>query len=986
MVHIKRMVMHGFKSFARRTEIVFDTGINVILGPNGSGKSNVSDALCFVLGRLSIKSMRAAKAKNLLFMGSKYIKPAREAMVELVFDNSDRGFNIDNDEISLKRIVKYNGQGVYRINEETKTRIEVIETLAQAGIDPYGFNLVLQGQIQSIVKMHPEDRRKIIEEVAGIAIYELRKEKSLKELEKTEGKLKEIGTVLRERTAYLRNLDRERQEALKFKELENNLKRINASILARKANEKDKEIESIVKSIGEKDKQKEKFKEEARNASDEQEKLNERINEITKHIQRSSGIEQEKLNDDIANLKAELEGLRVRRENYENRKREVDRRVTEMEKSIPEFEKEIQELKEESPKMAEKSEELKKKKDELNGIKEEREKVHSLKNELVGVREVIKERERQLARNTGESENMLRQIESFEKGLSHKSSEECSKIIKELRNELEDTRHTIEQRQSSIMNHEKSASVAESELEKAKKIKSRINEIDTCPMCLSKMTSEHISHVNIEQEKIIGNSEKVIDNSNKELEKLKRECENLKKRIDGIDENISNSELEKMRHDSIRDKKDQLRKLVENENILRQELRNLEESGRKLEEKTQEMYGLEEKYEAKMLEIEEISSRTSGDVETSLLYKQRDLEKVLSIVKNGKRDLKDLENSINELARSFDEKNEQLARKDLQEKEFQKKFKELFEEREKVQHEIQEINFRLSELNSEIRAVEDQINYLKVGKAKLDAEKEAIGMDLSDYAGIELMQGSMNYFEERLVKTQEALQKIGSINLRALEVYEDMKKEYDSVQEKVNTLENEKNEILKIIEEIDKKKKRSFMKTFNAMSELFSQNFAQLYTKGVAYLELENKEDIFAGGVNIVVRLAKGKYFDVTSLSGGEQTLVALSLLFAIQEYKPYHFYVFDEIDAALDKRNSERLGALLKKYMKAGQYIVITHNDAIIMNSQVLYGVSMHDNVSKILSLDLSQARDIEKEIEKVALQSPTENTENKKEDLNPS
>ena len=107
----------------------------------------------------------------------------------------------------------------------------------------------------------------------------------------------------------------------------------------------------------------------------------------------------------------------------------------------------------------------------------------------------------------------------------------------------------------------------------------------------------------------------------------------------------------------------------------------------------------------------------------------------------------------------------------------------------------------------------------------------------------------------------------------------------------------------------------------------------------------------------IVVKLAKGKYFDVTSLSGGEQTLVALSLLFAIQEYKPYHFYIFDEIDAALDKRNSERLAALLNQYMKSGQYIVITHNDAIIINSNFLYGVSMHEGVSKILSLKLGDS-----------------------------
>jgi len=147
------------------------------------------------------------------------------------------------------------------------------------------------------------------------------------------------------------------------------------------------------------------------------------------------------------------------------------------------------------------------------------------------------------------------------------------------------------------------------------------------------------------------------------------------------------------------------------------------------------------------------------------------------------------------------------------------------------------------------------------------------------------------------------------------------------------------------------------MKTYRAMNALFSENFSKLYSKGTAFLELENEEDLFSGGVNIVVKLAKSKYFDVTSLSGGEQTLVALSLLFAIQEYKPYHFYVFDEIDAALDKRNSERLAGLLNQYMKSGQYIVITHNDAIILNSHLLYGVSMHDGVSKVLSLNIKDS-----------------------------
>ena len=208
MAYIKKLVMYGFKSFPRKTELPFTQGINVILGPNGSGKSNISDALCFVLGRLSVKSMRAAKASNLIFLGSKVASPAKEASVEIVFDNSEKIFSIDEKEISIKRIVRKNGQSIYKINNETRTRQDVLGLLAQAGIDPNGYNIILQGEIQNLVRMQPEERRKIIEEVSGISIYESRKEKSLRELQKTDEKLKEISAILRERTAYLNNLEK----------------------------------------------------------------------------------------------------------------------------------------------------------------------------------------------------------------------------------------------------------------------------------------------------------------------------------------------------------------------------------------------------------------------------------------------------------------------------------------------------------------------------------------------------------------------------------------------------------------------------------------------------------------------------------------------------------------------------------------------------------------------------------------------------------
>lgn len=967
MVYIKRMVMQGFKSFARRTEIVFDGGINVILGPNGSGKSNISDALCFVLGRLSIKSMRAARAQNLLFMGSKYIKPAHESTVEIVFDNEDGAFSINKNEVHLKRIVRRNGQSIYKVNDETKTRTEVIEMLAQAGIDPYGFNMVMQGQIQSIVKMHPEERRKIIEEVAGISIYESRKEKSLHELEKTDEKLKEITAILRERTAYLRNLERERAQALRFKELETIVKRCKASIITKKKDEKLKELSSLDKSIGGKTSQKDKIREKADQQSKYIEQTNEKINEINKHIQQATGIEQETLHTHIANLKAELEGIRVRRENQEHRKSEIEKRINEMTKAIPELEDEIKQLRERSPIMAQKAQELRKKKSELAEIELERKRLLTIKTELHSFSERTKDKERNLARVVAESESLLRVIEEQSRKLKYIQESDCQKALSGLKASVLEKRQQLAQAQSEEVKHEKIVSVAEADIKRYEKIKSDVKAIDVCPLCQSKITGDHLKHVNEEADQFIRSAQDVLKKSHCELEENKKLKVKSNNELHELEVVIAAADLELVRHRGIKEKHEQLKNLVEQERALREESAQLEEKRKNLESKMSDVSAIEEKYDGKILEIEEISSRTEDDVDTSLLYKEREKENMHNIIKRSKEDVREIENILKDLTTAFHGKSELLKIKEKQEEELNEKFDSLFKTREQLQREVQEKNLQISELQTEMRQLEDQINYLKIGKAKLDAEREALEMELADYLGVDLIQGSLEVLDERLKKTQEALQQIGSINMRALEVYDGMKKEYDAVFEKVQTLEKEKLEILKIIEEIDAKKTRTFMKTFRAMNEIFTQNFAQLYNKGTAYLDLENKENIFEGGVSIVVKVGKGKYFDVSSLSGGEQTLVALSLLFAIQEYKPYHFYVFDEIDAALDKRNSERLAGLLQKYMRAGQYIIITHNDAIILNSNILYGVSMHDGVSKILSLNIKDEpkREIKKEPE---------------------
>ena len=171
--------------------------------------------------------------------------------------------------------------------------------------------------------------------------------------------------------------------------------------------------------------------------------------------------------------------------------------------------------------------------------------------------------------------------------------------------------------------------------------------------------------------------------------------------------------------------------------------------------------------------------------------------------------------------------------------------------------------------------------------------------------------------------------------------------------EKKDTLGKEKDDVLKMMEEIEAKKTDLFMKHFEVINNNFKNIFSQLTTKGDANLVLENLKNPFEGGLGIKVRISGQKFLDIRSLSGGEKTLTALAFIFSIQEHEPASFYILDEVDAALDKRNSEKFSKLIAKYAEKAQYILISHNDGVISEASTLYGVSMDEHgMSKVVSL----------------------------------
>ena len=311
---------------------------------------------------------------------------------------------------------------------------------------------------------------------------------------------------------------------------------------------------------------------------------------------------------------------------------------------------------------------------------------------------------------------------------------------------------------------------------------------------------------------------------------------------------------------------------------------------------------------------------------------QKELEDNLKVQKNNKMD---------------------LEIKEKEEQKFHGIFRNLIVERNKLNDVLQNKEKLIFQEETKIKSIQVKINELNISIAKIKAEVEGINREFEEYKDGKIRRGvTIEDLAMEIKEFDREILKIGNVNLRSLEVYDQLETEHKELLEKALKLKLEKDDVLNLINEIEGKKKDLFLITLKKIEKNFKDIFASLSSKGEAFLELEDEENPFNGGVDIKVKIVGNKYMDIKSLSGGEKTLTALGFIFAIQEIEPASFYLFDEVDAALDKHNSEKLANLISKYANKAQYIVISHNDSIITGAQQIYGVSMQEGISKIVSL----------------------------------
>ena len=402
-MYLKRLEMQGFKSFADKTVLEFMPGITSVIGPNGSGKSNISDAIRWILGEQSMKSLRGAKTQDIIFAGTQSRKSLGFAEASLVFDNTDGTLPIEYSEVTVTRKIYRSGETGYYINKVPCRLKDIVELFMDTGIGRDGYSIIGQGKIDEILSNKSEDRRHIFEEAAGIVKYRARKEETEKKLEQTKLNLLRINDILTEIEGNLEPLQQQSDKAKKYLNLKEELKNIEVGLFVYNIEKYKQSLEELTKdeeimnsTLNQEEGKLEKIK-------ILKEELKDSIDEITTQIENMQNIgfesqkEIEKLNSNINVAEAKIASNKENVENYE--------------KEISELEEKIINLKQEIEQKQSKKENLKQNKEKFeNELKEKEEELKKLTEKLSSKELEIEKLKKQVEENTDKKYELQSEI------------------------------------------------------------------------------------------------------------------------------------------------------------------------------------------------------------------------------------------------------------------------------------------------------------------------------------------------------------------------------------------------------------------------------------------------------------------------------------------------------------------------------------------------------------------------------------------------
>lgn len=910
---IKELEITGFKSFGEPTKISFNSPITGIVGPNGCGKSNILDAIKWVLGEKSVKSMRGEKMEDVIFSGTENIKPSGFAQVNILLDNSSKVLDFEFNEIKISRKLFRDGQSQFFFNDNRLSRKELENILMDTGLGKSSYSFMEQGQMDMILSSKPEDRRYIFEEAAGISRFKSQKEESEKKLEQTRFNITRLKDIINElerelkikqsqseKTRLFQELEEKRQihdqkiMLVTVSELEENLVTLKQK-LEKKVHEREKSRQKTLQweeQVIMLDQEKQKYIQEMHQKDILHQLNNEKITQLDKSLeinqQRRQQVneELETLRGHLSNIKTRIDSLKGELSGQKQLFLELNHQLGDTEKNITDITNTIEKLRKEI---------------ETNQADQKK-----TQQEVESKREFLKEQRK-------EREVIIQNLLEFLK----KEKDSWSNVLLEIESQKNDFKTKLSEF-SGFLN------------QTLEKMESSPENIKSTLLALNKKmnASEWLSTV----EKL-SDLEKTFWNQLFEKGGIHSQKEEFDEKISLTEKNIEELEattarlLEEANH-----KKEEINKLSSKKEKLIGDIKTFEVKKNNLHEK--------EKAIAEQVANEEKSLHYFNErhsVSESELLQLNQREKAIN------REIQTIKNSMqSEISKIEAFKQNILKLDEKREKLFEQIKKENISSRDQFE-ESNDLEVKIGTLLGSIEVMRQDTynNYnLTFEELKKKFKKDKIDLKVE---------------KEQLNEIQKNIREIGTINPLAIEELNTIQSLYDHNQEQLEDIVNASKDIMNVIDEIQAKSEKIFMESFEKITENFKLTFRKLFKGGEVNLKLSDNERPLESGIEIQVQPPGKRARSLRLLSGGEKALTAISLMFGVYMLKSSPFCVLDEIDAPLDDQNVGRFLTLLDDFKNDTQFLLITHNKKTMAKTDTLFGVTMNEpGISRLLSVEV--------------------------------
>ena len=926
---LKSIEIFGFKSFADKSRIEFREGISALLGPNGCGKSNVVDAVKWVLGEQSTRTLRAERMEDIIFNGTENRKALNVAEVTLVLSNDQGILPLDMPEIAVKRRLYRSGESEYFVNGQGVLLRELKEMFFDTGVGKSAYSIMEQGKIDQVLSNKPEERRYIFEEAAGITKYKARSAEAERKLARTEEHIRQVEGILGEVKRSYDSLKKQAEKAERFRKLEADLFEVDTDIQLLKLreyldrqNEKEKHLEKT---------------------EQKREKTRKSIDEINESL--SSGLDVvNAMEENLVGSQKKLYGIDLEKNSRQNQMNMLRERKKELERqarSCLDREKEI------SGRIQTLGAQIDEKKlvydnftTELKAVDKN---IHEFERGIEGAARVIRENDREIKRLNEEAVGLSEEQETLERELSGLTDDIVTQLDEGLsrsgysyrkRSELENEL-TEKLKALSISVHGKLQLWADAE-----KIGSAGRESHTPEKYI-----QFLDSLSRDMTALV----EVFEAYRAEFPKFIDEFvapEGIITRKRSLDHEISErkkktAECRRKAADLGSDNRTLQKKIEEYRKTLEQLRLN------KVQMKTQQE-GIHEAIDMLRKDMDRQENRRMENDQEKKYCEQRigDLEKNLARVEKEKEDLekeeKVLRADLEKLEKDISERNRKLIGREHQ-------LKDLLSRNEVVQKDIEKLQIEVTTIQVDIRNIYDNF-------------RERYSRELSEYdSRIHDLKAQPQVLKARLADLKAKQRDLGHINLMAPEEFNEVKERYEFLNSQLSDLTRAREDLNEITDRIRSESTRLFVETYEKVRKNFHLMFRRLFGGGRAELKLTDHNEILTSGIDIYAQPPGKKLENIALLSGGERSLTAVALLFATYMVKPSPFCILDEIDAALDEENVGRFIHVLADFEKKSQFIIITHNKRTVTGANTLLGVTMEESgVSKVVAVSLERGEKV--------------------------